>query len=42
MSQWLTRLLWRALGRRYPRVVLYAYFQVAHLITLVGVGLLAL
>lgn len=42
MSQWLTRLLWRALGRRYTRVVLYAYFQVAHLITLAGVALLAL
>ncbi|MCP9490822.1 MAG: adenylate/guanylate cyclase domain-containing protein [Solirubrobacteraceae bacterium MAG38_C4-C5] len=24
MGQWLTRLLWRALGRRYTRVVLYA------------------
>ena len=42
MSHWLTRRLWRALGRRYTRVVLYAYFQVAHLITLAGVGLFAL
>lgn len=42
MSRRLTRRLWRLLGPRYPRLVLYAQFQLAHLVTLGGVGLLEL
>jgi len=42
MMRWTLRRLWALLGRRYPRLVLYALFQSAHLVALGGVALLAL